>query len=181
MARARGVIFATAHLGNWELGGRLLAQRGRPTHVVLAAEEDPSVEAFLRQSTNGMRFVTLGQPTTSLALLAALRRNEIVALQGDRPTRGPSDVPMPFFGAPAIFPLGPFRLAAASGAPVLPVFSVFAEEDRYRIYVEAPIGVDRGGKEAGLAQLVAILERYLAAFPDQWFAFYDVWGARGSA
>ena len=36
-------------------------------------------------------------------------------------------------------------------------------------------------RRTGLAQLVAVLERYLAAFPDQWFAFYDVWGARGSA
>jgi len=176
MAPARGVIVATAHLGNWELGGRLLvAARGRPTHVVLAAEEDPAVEAFLRRSTPGMRFVTLRHPTTSLALLAALRRNEIVAVQGDRATGGPSDVRLPFFRAPSAFPVGPFRLAAASGAPVLPVFCVLAEDARYRIYLEAPIWVERGGEVSGLERLVTVLERYLADFPDQWFAFYDVW------
>ncbi len=176
MAHARGLIVATAHLGNWELGGRLLvAARGRPTHVVLATEEHPSVEAFLRRSTTGMRFVTLGHPATALTLLAALRRNEIVAVQGDRATGGPSDVLIPFFRAPAAFPIGPFRLAAASGAPVLPVFCVLAEDAKYRVYLEAPIWVERGGEERGLGQLVTVLERYLGDFPDQWFAFYDVW------
>ncbi len=124
-----------------------------------------------------MRFVTLGHPATSLALLAALRRNEIVAVQGDRATGGPSDVLVPFFRAPAAFPIGPFRLAAASGAPVLPVFCVLAEDARYRIYMEAPIWVERGGEASGLGRLVTILERYLADFPDQWFAFYDVWAS----
>jgi len=177
-ARGRGLIVATAHLGNWELGGRLLATKlGRPTHVVLSAEEDPSVEAFLRHDANGVRFVTPEAPTTSLALLAALRRNEIVAIQGDRAIGGRGDVRMPFFGDAAAFPLGPFLLARASGAPVLPAFCVLGEQETYRVFLEAPIWVGTGGEETGLRELVAVIQRYVSAHPDQWFNFYDFWGA----
>ncbi len=180
-ASGRGLIVATAHLGNWELGGRLLATKlGRPTHVVLSAEEDPAVEAFLRRDASGVRFVTREAPTASLALLAALRRDEIVAVQGDRATGGRADVRLPFFGDAAAFPLGPFLLARASGAPVLPAFCVLGEAETYRILLEAPICVGTGGEETGLRRLVAVLQRYVAAYPDQWFNFYDFWGpARG--
>ena len=176
-APGRGLIVATAHLGNWELGGRLLAMRlGRATHVVLSAEEDPSVEAFLRHDANGVRFVTREAPTTSLALLAALRRNEIVAVQGDRATGGRADVRLPFFGDAAAFPLGPFLLARASGAPVLPAFCVLGDAGAYRIVQEAPIWVGAGGEETGLRQLVAVIQQHVSAHPDQWFNFYDFWG-----
>jgi len=180
-APERGLIVATAHLGNWELGGRILAAKwGRPTHVVLSAEEDPSVEAFLRRDGHGVRFVTREAPTASLALLAALRRNEIVAVQGDRATGGRADVRLPFFGDAAAFPLGPFLLARASGAPVLPAFCVLGEAETYRIFLEPPIWVGAGGEETGLRRLVTVLQRYVAAYPDQWFNFFDFWGpARG--
>jgi KDO2-lipid IV(A) lauroyltransferase len=177
-AHGRGLIVATAHIGNWELGGRLLAARWqRLTHVVLAAEEDPSIEAFLRRNSSGIRFVTRDSPTSSLSLLAALRRDEVVAVQGDRATGGRADVPLPFFGAPALFPIGPFVLARASGAPVLPAFCVLGRDARYRIFMETPIWVARGNEEAGLRQLVAVIKRYVSNYPEQWFNFYDFWGS----
>ena len=177
-AAERGLIVATAHLGNWELGGRLLNRaRGRAIHVVLSEEEDPAVQALLRRNAEGVHFVTREAPTTSLALLAALRRNEIVAVQGDRGVGGRADQLAPFFGAPAPFPIGPFFLARASGAPVLPAFCLLEEDATYRVCLEPPIWVRPGGEEAGLRKLVAVIERYVSAYPEQWFNFYDVWGA----
>src|SRR5262249_50792957 len=65
-ARAgRGLVVVTAHLGNWELAGRMLARDGaRPTHVVVEAEADPAVERFLRGGEAPVRFVTRSAPTT---------------------------------------------------------------------------------------------------------------------
>ena len=85
-ARAgRGAVVLTAHLGNWELAGRLMALRmGRPTHVVVAPEADPRVERFLRGGPAPVRFVPRDEPRAALPLVAALRRGEIVAMQGDR-------------------------------------------------------------------------------------------------
>jgi lauroyl/myristoyl acyltransferase len=173
----RGLVVLTAHLGNWELAGRMLARDGaRPTHVVVAAEADPAVERFLRGGTAPVHFVTRAAPTTSLALLAALRRGEIVALQGDRALGTRGDVLQPFFGAPAPFPLGPFVLARAAGASVVPAFCLLDGDRRYRIVVGAPSTVEAGGEEAALRRWVTTLQAMVKRHPAQWFNFYDVWG-----
>ena len=175
-AAARGAILLTAHLGNWELAGRLLAGRGaRPTHVVLSSEEDAGVERYLRLGDARLRFVTRRQATSTLGLLAALRRDEVVAMQGDRPTGARGDVVLPFFGDPAVFPIGPFVLARAAGAPVLPAFCSMTVDARYRIVVEPPIWVKPGEEVAALATMVGSLERAVRRHPTQWFNFFDVW------
>ena len=173
----RGVVVLTAHLGNWELAGRMLARHGaRPTHVVVAAEVDPAVERFLRGGQPApVRFVTRDAPTTSLALLTALRRGEIVALQGDRALGTRGDVDQSFFGAPAPFPLGPFVLARAAGAPVVPAFCLLDGDWRYRIVVGTPATVTTGSEADALGAWVRSLEAMVRRHPAQWFNFYDVW------
>jgi len=176
-AAGRGAVLVTAHLGNWELGGRLLACRGGAprTHVVLSAEEDAALESHLRVNAPELRFVTRKHPTSTLGLLAALRRGEVVAMQGDRPTGERGDRLVSFFGSPAAFPIGPFVLARAAGAPVVPAFCTMAADGRYRVEVGSPIWVKLGEEMAGLETMVAALERAVRAHPTQWFNFFDVW------
>jgi lauroyl/myristoyl acyltransferase len=176
LARGRGCVSVTAHLGNWGLAGRLLAVLGRPVHVVMAPEVDPAVGALLdRGAPPGVRFVRLTSPVVGIELVAALRRGDVVAFQLDRAIGGRGDAAVPFFGAPATFPLGPFVTAAAAGAPVVPAFCVLEPGGGYRLHVEPAIDVPRGAESAALRAGVAILERYVHAHWDQWFNFYDVW------
>ena len=178
----RGVILITAHLGNWELAGRLLAGvTVRPTHVVVEAEADPRLERLLRGGPAPVNFVVRSRPTAVLPLVTALRRNEIVALQGDRALGSRGDVAVPFFGAEAHFPLGPFLLARAAGAPLVPAFCVLGRDRRYTVTVEPPIRVERDGERSALERWVAVLERTIRAYPEQWFNFFDAWSlARAS-
>ncbi len=176
-AGGRGMVLLTAHVGNWELAGRLLGLRSaRPTHVVVAAEMDPAVQRFLRGGPAPVRFVTRTQPTASVTLLAALRRKEIVAMQGDRALGTRGDATVDFFGAPARFPLGPFLLARAAGAPVVPAFCTLGADRRYTIEVGAPLRVEAAGERAALARWVGALETVVRRHPEQWFNFFDVWG-----
>src|SRR5438309_4867534 len=178
----RGLVVLTAHLGNWELAGRMLARDGaRPTHVVVAAEADPAVERFLRGGEGPVHFVTPTAPTASLSLVAALRRGEIVALQGDRGLGTRGDVLLPFFGAPAPFPLGPFVLARAAGAPVVPAFCLLDRDLRYTVAMAAPIHVKAGEERAALAAWVGVLEAMVQRAPEQWFNFFDVWSAASAS
>jgi lauroyl/myristoyl acyltransferase len=171
-----GLISLTAHFGNWELGGRLLAcHTGRPTHVVVAPDEAPGLERWLRRSGDGLRFVPRASATAALNLLAALRRGEVVALQGDRALGGRSDVRVPFFGRRAPFPLGPFILARASGVPIVPAFCVLETDRRYAITVGEPFPVKPGAEEVALARWVDQLEHAVRERPTQWFNFFDVW------
>ena len=172
----RGLVVVTAHLGNWELGGRLLAGTvTRPTHVVVAPERDPAVERFLRGNGGPVRFLTRTGPLNVLPLVSALRRNEVVALQGDRALGGRGDRLHTFFGVPAPFPLGPFVLARAAGAPVLPAFCLLRADRRYTIAIGEPWAVAPGGESEALARWVSVLEEMVRRHPTQWFNFYDVW------
>ena len=171
-----GMISLTAHVGNWEMAGRLLALRSaRPTHVVVAAEEIQALERWVRRDGDGVRFVPRTMPTVSLQLVAALRRGEVVAVQGDRALGTRGDTLVPFFGRPAPFPLGPFILARALRVPVVPAFCMLGPDDRYTVTMPEPLAVAAGGEEEALRAWVALLEETVRRHPTQWFNFFDIW------
>src|SRR5439155_196815 len=146
---------------------RLAAELGSlaalPTHAVVAPEADAAVERFLRGAPGAVNFVTRREPRSVLPLMGALRRGEMVAMQGDRGLGNRGDVAMPFFGAPAPFPLGPFVLARAAGVPVVPSFCVFEPDRRYTIVVGEPITVKEGAEVEALGAWVTALEAAVRA------------------
>ena len=171
-----GLVSVTAHVGNWELAGRLLARRlTRRTHVVVSPDEAPELNRWVRRDGEGVRFVPRGHPSVGVELVAALRRGEVVALQADRALGNGSDVWVPFFGVPAPFPRGPFHLARAAGVPVVPAFCLLDRRYRYEVMVARPIAVARGGEEAAVRAWVALLEGVVREHPTQWFNFFDMW------
>jgi lauroyl/myristoyl acyltransferase len=179
----RGFVAATAHLGNWELAGRLLSTYGRRIHVLMAPEQDAAIQRFLREGRHeaNLCFVSNDNSAVFVQLLMALRRGDIVAVQMDRATGHRSDVAVPFFGTPAVFPLGPFLLARAAQVPVLPCFCLMRPDARYEIWVDQAIPVTPGHEEVALHHMVRVLERYIAMAPNQWYNFYDVWDATPTA
>lgn len=180
LARGRGCVSITGHLGNWELAGRLLAPLGHRVHVVMAPEADPEVGAVLNSRPDSqVRFVRFDSPLLSVQLVSALRRGEVVAFQMDRAIGGRGDRRVPFFGEPAPFPVGPFLIAAAAGAPVVPAFCVLEGRGDYRLCVEPALEVRRGEETEALTRAVSVLERYVKAYWDQWFNFFDVWDRNG--
>jgi KDO2-lipid IV(A) lauroyltransferase len=177
-----GFVSVTAHLGNWEMAGRLLATRlARRTHVVVAPDEAPELERWVRRDGDGLRFVPRSHPGVAVELLAALRRGEVVALQGDRALGTAGDVWIPFCGRPAPFPLGPFVLARAAGVPVVPAFCTLDARYRYAVTVADPITVVRGEEETSARAWVGLLERIVREHPTQWFNFFDAWSPFGDA
>lgn len=180
--RGSGVLLLTAHLGNWEVGGLMLAEMREPVHVVLVPDIYPAVEKA-RQALHaraGIREIRVeGSFAPALAVLRALKENAIVAMQGDRDFSN-TGIAVPFFGRDAWFPRGPFLVAMATPATVLPAFIVRVPDGRYRAIVESPLEIERDGdREAALRRnverYVAILEHYVAENPEQWYCFYPFW------
>ncbi|MBI2894315.1 MAG: lysophospholipid acyltransferase family protein [Deltaproteobacteria bacterium] len=191
LSRGRGGVMVTAHLGNWELIGRLVCRKGFPITVAMARERNESVRGFVEwhRGQEGVEIVyTDGSVFGALDMLRVLRANRILALQLDRPSGGDGDRVVPFFGVPTRFPLGPFLLAQAAGAPVLPVFTFLAGHHRY-VVEQGDIGVvgRKGGVAAAQAALdstVRMLEDAVRRHPDQWFHFTAIggegWAAPGA-
>jgi lauroyl/myristoyl acyltransferase len=181
LAAGNGLIVWTAHLGNWEFASRLLEMHGRPVNVARVVEDKPA-EIILRNlmASPRLKIVDLrGGAAATMELLQALRRNEIVAMQGDRVyQRHTADVP--FFSKPVGFPLGPFLLSQVSGAPVLPGFVIRESWLRYRACMgdpipPAPADVGDAGLQQALGEAVHFLEKMLTTHYDQWMNFFDFW------
>lgn len=183
LAQGNGVIVWTAHLGNFEFASRLLEMHNRPVHVARVVEDNPA-ELMLRDlmKSERLHIVDLRRGAiASFELLQALRRNEIVAMQGDRVYKGFS-AELPFFSGQARFPLGPFLLSMVSGAPVLPGFVVRERWLRYRVLMGDPIRPASTGDrdadlKASLGQAIRFLEDTLKSHYTQWLNFFDFWSA----
>jgi KDO2-lipid IV(A) lauroyltransferase len=182
LARGKGVLLLTAHMGNWEMGGLLLATVRLKVHVVLVPDIFPGVERARRRLHEGsgvgeIRVDRSIVPT--LAIMRALAGNGIVAMQGDRDFDN-TGVPLPFFDREAFFPRGPLRVAMATGATVLPSFILRTPSGRYRAIIGAPLPIDTGpdrdaALRRNLERYVAILEERVRATPEQWYCFYPFW------
>lgn len=184
----RGVLLVTAHVGNWEVGSGLPASlEQRRVHLVRERESDPRAQALIesmlreRMGPDYTTHFATGDPRLGVELLEALRRGDVVALQGDRPRAGGHVVQTRMFGRPYALPRGPFALARVAETPLLPVFTLRTGRLRYRVVFRDPILVarssDRNGDFAAAAETLAQdLEWAIREEPHQWFCFRKVWG-----
>ena len=187
LAAGSGAILVSPHLGGWELGGLGLADMGYTINMLTFREPDEKVNEqreAVRQE-RGIRFIYVDREDSSpLAIIEAvnaLRRNEVLAILGDRDGSSHT-ILIDFFGRPTNIPVGAAYLSLASGAPVIPVFVVMEEDGRYATLLEEPIFFSGGHGEhgsairSGMERLLAVFERYIRAYPDQWYNLYDFFG-----
>jgi KDO2-lipid IV(A) lauroyltransferase len=174
LAKGKGVIALSAHLGNFTMVGTRLAAAGYPFSVVV---KQPKDERFARL-IDGYR-LRVGVKTisarprrkTARRILEALRKNEVVLLIADEfKSRG---VEVEFLGRTAPAPRGPVTLALRSGAPLIPMFVVRDTEDRLTLHVEPEIEMVRtGDTQEDVARNVGLsvrqLELMIRRYPDQW-------------
>ena len=182
-----GFAVVTGHLGNWEIGsGHASWQEKRQVHVVREEELDPRAQEFMKEllaERMGDHYTThfaKNDPRLSFVLLEALGRGEIVALQGDRPRAGGRTVTVELFGRPYELPQGPFALARAAGARLVPAYVLREARFEYVVQCHEPIWVartpDREADFRDAAQkLVRTIETTVREKPHQWFCFRKLW------
>jgi lauroyl/myristoyl acyltransferase len=184
--RPGGFILVTAHMGAWEVGSMIPSSRdGRRVHVVREPETDPRAQRFIEgliRRCGGELYTThfADDPQLGVDLLDALRRGEIVALQGDRPRSGGRTIEASLFGRPFALPVGPAALARAAGVPIIPVFVLREGRLRYRCLLRPAIHVAQTADrqqdlQEALALFAADLEAAIRREPYQWFCFRRLW------
>jgi predicted LPLAT superfamily acyltransferase len=183
VAEGKGVLLLTAHVGNWEAAGQLLARMDVPVNVTGFDNESAPVRALLAKSARAkFRLLPLtGSPTDAIPLVAALRRGEIVAMLGDR-AYGSSAARVPFLGSTAAFPVGAYVLAAIANAPLIHVFSLREPRGHYHFFgfpAQHPKMPPHHQRDAYLkncaAEFAQNLETILKRDPLQWYNFYPFW------
>ena len=184
LASGNGAIVLTAHMGNYDLGAALFAERfHRKMKMVRAPEPDARsaqhVDLALQQSTAGAVRVGYSSAGPSLAfdLLNDLRSGEIICIQGDRVVGDVARAPVRLFEQEVFLPNGPFVLSLVSGTPIYPLFIIRTGRRKYQIISREPIVCTRAG--ASRDQIIAeAMQRWSEVLQDtvwnywpQWFAF----------
>jgi KDO2-lipid IV(A) lauroyltransferase len=177
-ALGKGVVMVTAHLGNWELGGAVLASMGYPINAVVLKQPSAKLNEFFQKHRRqrGMNIVPLGRAAG--VMIQALHRNELVAVLADRDYSMRNDF-VSFCGMPACLPRGPAWVADKTGAPVVPGFMLRQADDTFVMRLYPPIipGAEMN-QEAIQKRICECLEHAVCGNPSQWFMFEKVWNGR---
>jgi lauroyl/myristoyl acyltransferase len=191
LVAAPGAILLTAHMGNYDLGAAIFAQRfQREIRMVRAPESDAETARHLDESLEraGAGAVKVAYNTDSMALplelLNAIRAGEIVSIQGDRAIAHVSQRRARLFGEEVMLPDGPFMLAFVAQARIYPLFIVRTTFHHYKIIARPPIDCRRNerGREAAIEEAMRTwsrtLENVVAANWSQWFSLVPIFPAR---
>lgn len=187
LERGQGVLLVTPHLGNWEVGGLLLAQRGARLLVLTQAEPGQGFTELRQEARNrwGIETLVVGQDAFAFVeIIKRLQEGATVALLVDRPPPN-SAVEVEFLGHPFRASIAPAELARASGCAVVPVYIV-AQGDGYSAHVLPEISYDRralGNREARrqfAGEMMRVFEPVIRQHPDQWYHFVPVWDVRAN-
>lgn len=178
-ARGAGLIIATAHTAGWEAAGPLVGRDlGLRVMIAESPEADPAARRIQddARARHGVLVAHVGEdPLAALPLLRHLRGGGAVALQVDRAPPGVRTRTVTMFGEPAAVPEGPLRLAALTGAPVVPIFCARQGYRRYAVHVHPSLSLPRDAGDAELdaaaQQLADGLQDFVRAHPTDWFAF----------
>lgn len=174
-AHGKGVIIITAHFGNWELGGSIMTALGYRLSAVFQPERGHSVNRLFQQhrAGRGIHGIALGRAARSV--IQVLKNQGMAAMLADRDF-SPHHQPIEFFGAPALLPSGPARLAMRIGAPVLPIFISRKPDDRFLMRFYPPLLPSDCQSAEELRQRIRdILQSEIGQNPLQWFMFDEFW------
>ncbi|HJT86630.1 MAG TPA: lysophospholipid acyltransferase family protein [Bryobacteraceae bacterium] len=174
----RGILFATAHLGNWELSAYAYALLAQPMYVVVRPLDNPLIDALIerRRALSGNHIIL--KKDFARAILKALAGNEAVGVLVDQNTSSEAGIFVDFFGIPASAGTGFTKLAAHSGAAVIPGFALWSREERryvLRFYPAVPM---TGDPARDTQSLHARLEAVIREYPDQWLWIHRRWKTR---
>jgi KDO2-lipid IV(A) lauroyltransferase len=174
----RGVLFATAHLGNWELSAYAHALLAAPMHVVVRPLDNPLIDALVerRRALSGNR--PIFKKDFARAILKALAANQAVGILADQNASLDAGVFVNFFGVPACASTGLAKLAAHSGAAVIPGFALWSESERryvLRFYPPVPMTGDVTRDTQAVQERI---EDAIREYPDQWLWIHRRWKTR---
>lgn len=176
----RGVVVFTAHCGNWEWLSYVTGTFGRPVSVLQRERDQPEMNRYITElrAKAGVRTIDRGSASSAREMMTAIRRGGILAFVIDQNIRTES-VKVPFFGRPALTPIGPARLAIRAGALAVPAFVQRLDDGRHHIRFLEPIQTHREDDPVALtARLTEEIEQQIHRAPEQWVWMHDRWRER---
>ena len=181
----KGVFLMGAHVGSFEVLRAVGRQQpGLRVAMVMYEENARKLNAALRAINPAAEqdIIALGHADSMLKVHELLAGGTVVGMLADRRLNNDAGRSIPFLGALAEFPTGPFRMAAILRRPVLFMVGLYGGRNRYDIHFEMLADfsdIKAGGRDAAMqaamVRYAQLLEHYCRASPRNWFNFFDFW------
>jgi Kdo2-lipid IVA lauroyltransferase/acyltransferase len=174
----RGVLVATAHLGNWELSAFSHAFMTEHMHVMVRPLDNPLIDQLVEERRTLSGNLLIQKRDAARAVIKALRANEAVGILCDQNTTASEGVFVDFFGKQACASAAFVKLAHHSGAAVVPGFAIWDDSSRrYRLRFYPAIAMS-GDVAADTQSIHSLFERVIREYPDQWLWIHRRWKTR---
>jgi KDO2-lipid IV(A) lauroyltransferase len=179
LARGNGLIFASGHVGNWELGGAYLAARGLPISAVARHMANPLVDRYLTRTRELLGLNVIHDEQAVRKVPRAIREGGAVAFLVDQAAAGLASTWVPFFGRLAKTPRGPAVFALRLNTPIVFAGVSRLPDGRFKFSFE-PVEVSRTGVldtdvDGIVAAYTSKLERFVRTVPGQYMWQHRRW------
>jgi len=179
MAAGRGLLFLTAHYGNWELLAASHALERWPLSVMVRPLDSPLLDPLIERLRLRCGAEIISKRDGLRGVLDALRRERMVGILLDQNTTHREGVFAPFFGFPASTSRGLAVIALRTGAPVVPVFIRRQPGGRHVVEAGPPIPPPEDGDPVAFTGAFnRAIERAIRQAPEQWFWLHRRWKTR---
>jgi len=184
-AAGGGCMLFGGHFGSFEVARALgRAHPDVPISLLMYEENAKKIRAALTAINPRLEteVIGLGRMDSLITVAERLRAGHFIGVLADRNVDGKHCVPLPFLGAQAAFPRGPFQVAMLLQRPVVLMIGMYRGGNRYEVFFETlavppPSRRDDGEAwiDATMRLYVDRLEHYCRQAPFNWFNFYDFW------
>jgi Kdo2-lipid IVA lauroyltransferase/acyltransferase len=182
-SQGKGVLFLTAHFGNWELGSFAHGVYGYPCHFVVRELDNPLIDRLINRYRCLSGGKSIDKSEFARGVLRAFAQGHAVGVLTDQNMLVNEGVFVDFFGKPACTTTGPARVVRKSGVPVVLGLVIWdAKLKKYRLRFEAVEWIKRDNPvqeiEANTANFTRLIEEYARRYPDQWLWVHRRWKTR---
>ncbi len=181
LAKGRGVIWITAHLGNWELLALYIASCGYPLTVVAREVYDKRLNRILLnfRKESAVSVILRDSPSAGREILKVLKNKGILAMLIDQDTKV-KGVMVDFFGKKANTPAGPALLAGRRSVPVLPGFIHRVSDKKHKIVICPMMDIVQTENvqqdlETNTERFNKLLEHQIREHPEEWVWMHRRW------
>jgi KDO2-lipid IV(A) lauroyltransferase len=177
-ARGKGVLLFTAHFTTLEVGVGVLEALAPRASCMYRPQRNAMMDVIIRRGRH--RFAKEQIPRDNVrALLRSLRDNYAVCYLPDQTYLGRQSELLPFFGEPAVTNTATSKLAAISGATVLPYFFRRLPDGNYRVDIGPPLDdFPSDSAVRDTQRLFGLLEDYIRLAPEQYLWLYKKFKGR---
>lgn len=182
LAKKRGVILITLHLGNWELMGMALSLEGFKVNSIAKTQTNGILNRYINDCRRCIGINPIPKTKFLRPVLDAFKRNESVAFFIDQADRH-QGIPIEIFGQKARVPRGAAEFALKLDKPVVFVYITRESLYKHRLVISEEIPLIRSGNYENdllnnTAAFTGLIQSVIQRYPEQWLWMHKFWDTK---